>query len=51
MKFILMMGMKNDQECASKGIATWPREDVQAHIGFMIALNKQLQEAGELEFQ
>jgi hypothetical protein len=48
MKFILMMGMKNDEQCASKGIMTWPQEDIQAHIGFMIGFSKQLQEAGEL---
>ena len=48
MKFILMMGMKTDEESMSKGIMTWPPEDVRAHIGFMMAFNKQLHEAGEL---
>lgn len=48
MKFILMMGMKTDKENMSKYIMTWPKEDVQAHIGFMIGLNKDLKEAGEL---
>ena len=48
MKFILMMGMKTDNESMSKGIMTWPKEDIQAHIGFMIGLNKELKEAGEL---
>ena len=48
MKFILMMGMKTGKESASKGIMTWPKEDIQAHIGFMIGLNKELKEAGEL---
>ena len=48
MKFILMMGMKTDKESMSKGIMTWPKEDIQAHIGFMIGLNKELKEAGEL---
>ena len=48
MKFILMMGMKTDKESMSKGIMTWPKEDIQAHIGFMIGFNKQLKEAGEL---
>jgi len=43
-----MMGMKTDKESAAKGIMTWPREDIQAHIGFMIGLNKQLKEDGEL---
>jgi hypothetical protein len=29
-------------------LAQWPKEDIQAHIGFMIGLNKELKEAGEL---
>jgi hypothetical protein len=48
MKFILMMGMKADPQSQSKGIMTWPKEDIRAHIGFMMSLNKQLKEAGEL---
>lgn len=48
MKFILMMAMKTDQESFSRGIMTWPPEDIQAHIQFMMGLNKQLREAGEL---
>lgn len=48
MKFILMMGMKTDAESMSKGIMTWPKEDIQAHIAFMIGFNKELSEAGEL---
>jgi hypothetical protein len=48
MKFILMMGMKTDQQSMSKGIMTWPKEDIQAHIGFMMAFNKELKAAGEL---
>ena len=48
MKYILMMGMKTDKESMSKGIMTWPKEDIQAHIGFMIGLNKELKETGEL---
>jgi len=28
-------------------IAAWPKQDIQAHIGHMIALNKKLREAGE----
>jgi hypothetical protein len=48
MKFILMMGMKTDKESISKGIMTWPKEAIQAHIRFMISLNKELKEAGEL---
>ena len=46
MKFILMMGMKTDKESMSKGIMTWPKQDIQAHIGFMMALNKKLKEDG-----
>ena len=48
MKFILMMNMKNDAGSASRGIMTWSREDVQAHIQFMLGFNKKLKEAGEL---
>ena len=48
MKFILMMGMKTGAESMSQGIMTWPKEDIQAHIGFMMAFNKELKEAGEL---
>ncbi len=48
MKFILMMGMKTDAESNSKGIMTWPKEDIQAHIDFMMSFNKELKEAGEL---
>ena len=48
MKFMLMMRMKAGKEGESSGIMTWPREDIQAHIRFMMALNKQLKEAGEL---
>ncbi len=47
MKFILMMGMKTGKESQSKGIMTWPKKDVQAHIQFMVDFNKQLSEAGE----
>jgi len=43
-----MMGMKTDEESMSKGIMSWPPEDIQAHIGFMIAFNKELKESGEL---
>lgn len=48
MKFIMMMTMKTDAGSQSKGIMTWPAEDVQAHIQFMIRLNQELKEAGEL---
>src|SRR3954454_11763942 len=48
MKFILMMGMKTDKDSMSNGIMTWPQQDIQAHIAFMISLNKELRESGEL---
>ena len=48
MKFILMMGMKNDKESQSKGIMTWPQEDIQAHIRFMVNFDKELKASGEL---
>ena len=48
MKFILMMGMKTDKESTTKGIMTWPKADIEAHIGFMMSFNKHLKEAGEL---
>ena len=44
MKYMLMMN-------APKGpyqIGEWPKQDIQAHIGHMIALNKKLRAAGEL---
>jgi hypothetical protein len=48
MKFILMMHMKTDADSTAKGIMTWPKEDIQAHIQFMMGFNKQLKAAGEL---
>ena len=45
MKYMLMMNVPG------KGpyqIGGWPKADIQAHIGFMMALNKKLAEAGEL---
>ncbi len=48
MKFILMMNMKTDAQSQSQGIMTWAQEDIQAHIQFMMNLNKQLKAAGEL---
>ena len=47
MKFILMMGMKTDKASTSSGIMTWAPEDIQAHIAFMMGLNKQLRGWGE----
>ncbi len=48
MKYILMMGMKTDKNSQSKGIMSWPQEDIKAHIQFMMRLNKELKAAGEL---
>src|SRR5438309_189198 len=48
MKFMLMMGMKADAESASKGIMSWPQEDIRSHIAFMMDLNKGLKTSGEL---
>ena len=45
MKYILMMNCpKNGYEA----FAAMPKKDVQAHIGFMIELNKSLKASGEL---
>jgi hypothetical protein len=47
MKYMLMMhAARGGWEKA--GIATWPMEDIKAHIGFMKDLAKDLKEAGEL---
>ena len=48
MKFILMMNMKIDAASQANGIMTWPKQDIQAHIAFMMSFNKELKEAGEL---
>src|ERR1700740_2160260 len=44
MKYILMMNTMK----AGQGIPSWPRKDLQAHIAFMMSLNKGLRDAGEL---
>jgi hypothetical protein len=45
MKYILMMNCpKNGYE----SFGSWPHERIQAHIGFMIGLNKELKASGEL---
>jgi len=44
-KYILMM---NAPRKGWEGLMTWPKEDLQAHVGFMIALNQRLAERGEL---
>ncbi len=45
MKYMMMM---NTPGGGAYQIASWPREDIQAHIGFMIALNTDLVASGKL---
>jgi len=44
MKYILMMNTMR----AGNGVPGWPHKDLQAHIAFMIGLNKELLQSGEL---
>jgi len=44
MKYILMMNTMK----AGQGVLNWPGKDLQAHIAFMMNLNKDLRESGEL---
>jgi hypothetical protein len=44
MKYILMMNTMR----AGQGVPEWPQKDLQAHIAFMMRLNKDLRESGEL---
>ena len=45
MKYMLMMlGTKSGWETFN----TWPKKDLQGHIGFMVNLHKSLSESGEL---
>ena len=44
MKYILMMNTMR----AGHGVLAWPQQDLQAHIAFMMQLNKDLRESGEL---
>lgn len=44
MKYILMMNTMK----AGHGVPAWPKKDLQAHIAFMMGLNKELNERGEL---
>jgi len=46
MKYMLMMHAPRGK--GDWDVSNWPPEDVKAHIGFMIRLNKDLSEAGEL---
>jgi hypothetical protein len=44
MKYILMM---NTMKAGSAGLGDWPKKDLEAHIAFMMGLNRQLAESGE----
>jgi hypothetical protein len=45
MKYILMM---NCPKNAYESMGAWPKSDIQAHIAFMIGLDKSLREAGAM---
>ena len=45
MKYILMM---NTMKAKGDAFGAWPKQDIQAHIAFMIGFSKQLGESGEL---
>jgi hypothetical protein len=45
MKYILMM---NTMKMSSPGFSDWSQKDIQRHIQFMMNLNKDLRESGEL---
>jgi len=45
MKYMLMMNTPGN---GPYQIASWPADDIKAHIGFMIAFSKRLAAAGEL---
>lgn len=45
MKYILMM---NTPRGGDYQMMSWPKKDIEAHIGFMIGFAKKLQAAGEL---
>lgn len=47
MKFMLLMHYGGDADCGP-AIHTWPPQDIQAHIQFMMRLNERLKAAGEL---
>ncbi|HXO35997.1 MAG TPA: YciI family protein [Candidatus Acidoferrales bacterium] len=44
MKYILMMNTMR----AGHGVPAWAQKDLQAHIAFMIGLNQELRQSGEL---
>lgn len=45
MKYMLMMNAKGG---AAYEIMKWPKQDIQAHIGFMVNFSKKLDQSGEL---
>jgi hypothetical protein len=45
MKYMLMMNVPGN---GPYQIGSWPKKDIQAHIGFMKALNRKLRDSGEL---
>ena len=45
MKYMLMM---NTPGAGPYQVASWPQQDLKAHIGFMVGFAKKLREAGEL---
>lgn len=45
MKYILMM---NTMKADSQGFPGWTKKDIQAHIAYMMGLNKDLRASGEL---
>ena len=45
MKYILMM---NTMKAGHDGFPGWSQKDIQTHVGFMMGLNKDLSECGEL---
>jgi len=47
MKFMLMMNAPRGKG-GDYQVSSWSPEDLKAHIGFMMSLNKELAEAGEL---
>lgn len=44
MKYILMMNTMQ----SGRGVPEWPKKDLQTHIAFMIAVDKELRQSGEL---
>ena len=44
MKYILMMNTMQ----SGHGVPEWPKKDLQTHIAFMIAVDKELRQSGEL---